>query len=195
MKTLLALLALAIPAFGAPKIGEPAPGFTLTDIAGKPHSLSDYKGKYVVLEWHNPDCPFVRKHYDTGSMQKTQSEMRAKGAVWLAINSSAPGKEGNYAPEKLTQLLATKHSEPTAYLLDGDGKVGRAYEAKTTPHMFVINPEGKLIYAGGIDNKPTPDKADLEGATNYVKVALEESMAGKPVSTPTSRPYGCGVKY
>jgi peroxiredoxin len=199
MKKLISSIALlfttAALCLAAPKIGEPAPDFTLTDIAGKAHSLADYKGKYVVLEWNNPDCPFVKKHYDSGNMQKLQAEAREKGAVWLTINSGAQGKQGAYSPEQLAQILKEKKSEPTAYLLDGEGKAGQLYEAKTTPHMFVIDPKGTLIYAGGIDNKPTPNSADIEGATNYVRVALDEAMAGKPVSTATSRPYGCSVKY
>src|SRR5438067_781256 len=199
MKKLLTSVALffttAALCLAAPKIGEPAPDFTLTDINGKEHSLADYKGKYVVLEWNNPDCPFVKKHYDSGNMQKLQAEAQKNGAVWLTINSGAQGKQGAYSPEKLAQILKAKKSEPTAYLLDGDGKVGRLYEAKTTPQMFVIDTKGALIYAGGIDNKQTPNATDIEDATNYVRVALDESMSGKPVTTPTSRPYGCSVKY
>ncbi len=193
--SLAALAATSSLLFAAAEIGKPAPDFTLNDLSGKPHSLSDYKGKYVVLEWNNPDCPFVHKHYDSGNMQKTQEEARGKGAVWLTINSAAPGRQGNYPPEKMKEMLSQKHAEPTAYLLDPTGKVGHEYDAKTTPDMYVINPDGKLIYDGGIDDKPTPDKADIATATNYVKAALDESIAGKPVTTPTSRPYGCSVKY
>lgn len=199
MKMLLLSTALffttLMPGFAAPKVGEPAPDFSLTDVAGKRHSLGEYKGKYVVLEWNNPDCPFVHKHYDSGNMQKLQQEARGKGAVWLTINSGAAGKEGAYAPEKLAQLTKEKKAEPTAYLLDGDGRVGHAYNATATPQMFVIDPKGTLIYEGGIDDKPTPNPADIAGAKNYVRAALEESMAGKPVSTPVSQPYGCHVKY
>src|SRR2546423_12031231 len=190
MKTLITSVALlfatAALSMAAPKIGEPAPDFTLTDIKGKQHSLADYKGKYVVLEWNNPDCPFVRKHYDSDNMQKLQQEAEKKGAVWLTINSGAEGKQGAYPPDRQGQILGEKHSQPTAYLLDGDGKVGHLYEAKTTPHMFIIDPQGKLIYAGGIDDKPTPNPADIQSSKNYVRVALDEAMAGKPVSTPTS---------
>lgn len=195
LTTLSLILTAATLYAAAPKVGEPAPDFTLRDLQGKQHSLADYKGKYVVLEWNNPDCPFVKKHYDSGNMQKLQQEAEKKGAVWLTINSGAQGKQGAYSPEKLQQILKQKNAEPTAYLLDSEGKVGREYEAKTTPHMFVINPQGNLIYEGGIDNKPTPDQADIEGATNYVRAALTESMEGKPVSTATSKPYGCSVKY
>ncbi len=181
--------------FAAANVGQPAPDFTLSDLQGKSHSLSEYKGKFVVLEWNNPDCPFVHKHYDSGNMQKLQGYARDKGAVWLTINSSADGKQGAYPADKLAQIMSERHSEPTAYLRDADGKVAREYEAKTTPHMFVIDPQGKLIYAGGIDDKPNPDPSSIASANNYVKAALDEAMSGKPVTTPTSRPYGCGVKY
>ena len=197
MKTRLALIfaLLSAAAFAAPQPGDTAPDFSLTDIHGQKHSLSDYKGRYVVLEWNNPGCPFVRKHYDSGNMPKLQQEERAKGVVWLSINSAAAGRQGDSSPGELEAFLQDSHADPTAYLRDPDGTVGHLYGAKTTPHMFVINPEGKLIYEGGIDNKPTPDPADIPGATNYVRVALDESMAGKPVTVATSRPYGCSVKY
>jgi len=197
MKTRLALIfaLLSAAAFAAPQPGDTAPDFSLTDIHGQKHSLSDYKGRYVVLEWNNPGCPFVRKHYDSGNMPKLQQEERAKGVVWLTINSAAAGRQGDSSPGELEAFLQDSHADPTAYLRDPDGTVGHLYGAKTTPHMFVINPEGKLIYEGGIDNKPTPDPADIPGATNYVRVALDESMAGKPVTVATSRPYGCSVKY
>ncbi len=146
------------------------------------------KGKYVVLEWNNPDCPFVRKHYDSGNMPKLQQEERAKGVVWLTINSASAGRQGDYPAGQIEKFLKDDHADPTAYLRDPDGKVGHLYEAKTTPHMFVINPGGKLIYQGGIDNKPTPDPADIPGATNYVKASLEESMAGKPVRCRPAAP-------
>jgi len=204
MKTRLLLTFALLSAAGAtaafaasatPAPGDPAPDFSLTDIQGQKHSLSDYKGKYVVLEWNNPECPFVRKHYDSGNMPKLQQEERAKGVVWLTINSASASRPGDLATDQITKFLQDEHADPTAYLRDPDGTVGHLYGAKTTPHMFVINPEGKLIYEGGIDNKPTPDPADIPGATNYVRVALDESMAGKPVTVATSRPYGCGVKY
>jgi peroxiredoxin len=198
MKTRLALLSMlvaATAAFAAPAPGDVAPDFSLTDIQGQKHSLSDYKGKYVVLEWNNPGCPFVHKHYDSGNMQKLQSEERAKGVVWLTINSAAANRQGSLSDDELSKYVKDQHASPTAYLRDPDGTVGHLYGAKTTPHMFVINPDGKLIYEGGIDNKPTPDPADIPGATNYVKAALDESMAGQPVAVATSRPYGCSVKY
>jgi hypothetical protein len=200
MKTHLALLfsllaATGIAAFAAPAPGDPAPNFTLADIQGQKHSLSDYKGKYVVLEWNNPGCPFVRKHYDSGNMPKLQQEERAKGVVWLTINSASTNRQGDLAPGDIEKFIQDEHADPTAYMRDPDGAVGHLYGAKTTPHMFVIAPDGKLIYEGGIDNRPTPDPADIPGATNYVRAALDQSMAGKPVTVATSRPYGCSVKY
>lgn len=199
MKTLLAsttvLLAAVSFAFAAPKVGEPAPGFTLTDTNGKQHSLADFKGKHVVLEWINHGCPFVQKHYNSQNMQTLQKEATEKGAVWLSICSSAPGKQGHMSAEEWNKTQSQKGAAPTAVLLDTDGKVGRAYEAKTTPHMYIIDPEGKLVYAGAIDDKSTANAADAKTANNYVRVALGESMAGKAVSTPTSKPYGCSVKY
>jgi hypothetical protein len=199
MKKALTLLSvLLVSAAGllaAPAPGDPAPDFSLTDLHGQKVSLADYKGKYVVLEWNNPECPFVHKHYDSGNMPKLQKEERAKGVVWLTINSAATGRQGSMPPDQIEKFLSDEHADPTAYLLDGAGTVGHLYGAKTTPHMFVIGPDGKLIYEGGIDNKPTPDPEDIPGATNYVRAALDESMAGKPVAVATSRPYGCGVKY
>ena len=191
--TLLSTAVIAAPA--PPQPGDTAPDFSLTDIHGQKHSLSDYKGKYVVLEWNNPECPFVRKHYDSGNMPKLQQEARSKGVVWLTINSASANRQGDLPPDQIEKFIQDEHADPTAYLRDPDGAVGHLYGAKTTPHMFVINPDGKLIYEGGIDNRPTPDPADIPGATNYVRAALDESMAGKPVAVATSRPYGCGVKY
>lgn len=176
-------------------LGKPAPAFSLQDSHGKTHSLADFKGKYVVLEWVNYDCPFVKKHYDSGNMQKLQKEFTAKGVVWLSINSSAPGKQGNFPADKVNALMKEKGAAPTAYLFDTDGTVGKTYGAKTTPHMYIINPKGELIYMGGIDDKPSTDKADIAGARNHVRAALEEAMAGKTVSVSASQPYGCSVKY
>jgi hypothetical protein len=197
MKTCLALLfaLLSTAAFAAPAPGDAAPNFSLADVQGQKHSLSDYKGKYVVLEWNNPECPFVHKHYDSGNMQKLQQEERAKGVVWLTINSASANRQGDLPPGQIEKFLQDSHADPTAYMRDPDGTVGHLYGAKTTPHMFVIGPDGKLIYEGGIDNRPTPDPADIPGATNYVRAALDEAMAGKPVTVATSRPYGCSVKY
>jgi peroxiredoxin len=189
--------AVALPGRAAAEaiVGQPAPAFTLTDTTGAQRSLSDYQGKLVVLEWLNHDCPFVRKHYGSGNMQKLQKRYTDQGVVWLSINSSAPGKQGNYPPDKANELTQEKHASPTAVLLDPDGTVGKAYGAKTTPHMFVIDQKGTLVYAGGIDDKPSTDPADVATARNHVDVALTETMAGKPVSVATSTPYGCSVKY
>jgi len=201
MKSRLTLLALAtlistaLFAADSPPVGAPAPDFSLTDSKGKTQTLSQYKGKYVVLEWFNPDCPFVKKHYGSGNMQKLQQEYTGKGVVWLSIDSSAPGLEGNLSPEQAEKKMSEWKTKQTALLLDPDGKAGQAYGAKNTPHMFIINPEGKVIYEGAIDSKPSPNAADIASSTNYVKVALDESLSGKPVSTPSSRPYGCSVKY
>lgn len=184
----------AAPATGA-RPGALAPEFSLPDAAGKTHALSAYRGKWVVLEWVNYDCPFVRKHYGSGNMQKTQEAAKAKGAVWLSINSSAPGKQGHFAGTELTKRIVDSKAAMDAYLLDPDGAVGKAYKAKTTPHMFVIDPQGKIVYAGAIDDKPSADPADVPGARNYVLAALEAGQAGKPVETASTAPYGCGVKY
>jgi peroxiredoxin len=177
------------------EVGQAAPDFSLPDTYGQSHQLSQYKGKWVVLEWYQPDCPFVRKHYGSGNMQALQREFTAKGVVWLSIDSSAPGQEGNYPADKLNQIASSQGAARTALLLDPDGKVGHEYGAKTTPDMYIINPEGKLVYEGAIDSKPTTSVADLKVATNYVKVALDDSMTGKSVPQTVTRPYGCSVKY
>ena len=177
------------------EVGQPAPDFSLPDTNGQTHQLSQYKGKWVVLEWYQPDCPFVKKHYGSGNMQALQKEFTAKGVVWLSIDSSAPGEEGNYPADKLNQIATSQGAARTALLLDPAGKVGHDYGAKTTPDMYIINPEGKLVYEGAIDNKPTTVVADIKTATNYVKVALDSSMTGKSVSQTVTRPYGCSVKY
>lgn len=176
-------------------IGQPAPNFTLTGSDDKPHSLADYKGKFVVLEWTNPGCPFVHKFYDSGTMQSLQKQETAKGVVWLRINSSAAGHEGYQDPTTMAAYEKENHVAATESLIDPDGQVGHMYGARTTPHMFVIDAKGTLIYAGGIDNKPSPDPATIPSATNYVTAALDEAMAGQPVTTPTAPPYGCSVKY
>ena len=194
MKTKLLLavfttvIATALYASDSPPVGSAAPNFSATDSNGKTVSLADYKGKYVVLEWFNPECPFVKKHYGSGNMQKLQENFTSKGVTWLTIDSSAPGKEGSLKPEEANKTIANWKVHSTALLLDSDGKVGKAYGAKNTPHMFVINPEGKVIYEGAIDSKASPNPDDIPSSTNYVKVALDESMAGKQVSTPSSRP-------
>lgn len=179
----------------SPPPGQPAPDFALPDADGRARSLADARGKFVVLEWFNNDCPFVRKHYGSGSMQRLQAAATGRGAVWLTIASSAPGKQGHLTPEQARMVLQERQAKPTALLLDPDGRVGRLYGAKTTPHLFVINPEGAPIYAGAIDDRPSTDPADLQGATNYVQRALDEAMAGQPVSVPETAPYGCSVKY
>ncbi len=187
--------AAAVFAVDSPPVGSIAPDFSLPDTTGKTHALSQYKGKYVVLEWFNPECPFVKKHYGSGNMQKLQQEYTSKGVVWLTIDSNAPGTEGNLTSEQAAQKMADWKTHQTALLLDPEGKAGRAYGAKNTPNMVVINPEGKLIYEGAIDSKATPNPADIPNSTNYVKVALDESLAGKAVTTSSTRPYGCSVKY
>ena len=176
-------------------VGQPAPNFTLNGADAKTHSLSDFKGKYVVLEWTNPDCPFVHKFYDSGTMQALQKQWTGKGVIWLRINSSATGHEGYQDAAALAAYEKDEHVAATESLLDPDGQTGHAYGARTTPHMFVIDPKGTLVYAGGIDNHPSPEADSLQGATNYVSQALTESMAGQPVSVATAKPYGCGVKY
>src|SRR6059058_4484322 len=185
----------ALFAADSPAVGTTAPDFSLTDSKGKTQSVSQYKGKYVVLEWFNPECPFVRKHYGSGNMQKLQQEFTGKGIVWLTIDSSAPGLEGNLTAEQANAKMAEWKTRQTALVLDPDGKAGRSYGAKNTPHMFVINPEGKIVYEGAIDSKASPNPSDIASSTNYVKVALEESLSGKTVSNANTKPYGCSVKY
>ena len=189
------LITTALYAFDPPPVGTTAPDFSLTDAKGETHSPSQYKGKYVVLEWFNPECPFVKKHYGSGNMQKLQEEYTSKGVVWLTIDSNAPGSEGNLSADAAGKVVTGWKTRQTALLLDPEGKAGRAYGAKNTPNMVVINPEGKIVYEGAIDSKATPNPADIPNSTNYVKVALDESLAGKPVSTSTTKPYGCSVKY
>jgi peroxiredoxin len=176
-------------------LGQSVPDFTLQGADGKSHSLSDYKGKFVVLEWTNPECPFVHKFYDSHTMQNLQKEETAKGVVWLRVNSGAPGHEGAQTPAEASAYQQKEGTASTETLLDPTGKVGHEFGATNTPQMFVINKDGILIYAGGIDNQPTPDPDDIAAAKNYVKAALDEAMAGKPVTTASARPYGCSVKY
>jgi peroxiredoxin len=195
LKSILALLVAAGTAVAAPQVGQPAPEFTLTDSNGKSHNLSDFKGKFVVLEWLNHGCPFVKKHYDGGNMQGLQKEFTGKDVVWLSIISSAPGKQGHMSPEETNKTKEEKGSAATAILNDEDGTVGKLYDAKVTPELYVINPEGTLIYMGAIDDKKSVEPADVAGAKNYVKQALDEAVAGKPVSEPTTTAYGCGIKY
>jgi hypothetical protein len=180
----------------AATVGQSAPDFTLTDINGKQHSLSDFKGKTVVLEWVNQECPFVVKHYDkSGNIPKTQKAAADEGVVWLQINSGHPGAQGDYDNAKAADWQKKNNVVATAYMRDQDGKVGKLYDARTTPHMYVINGQGTLVYAGGIDNIPSGKVDDIAKATNFVTATLADLKAGRPVATPTSRPYGCAVKY
>lgn len=190
-----AFVAIAAPAGANAVVGQAAPAFTATDSNGKTVRLSDFKGKPVVLEWTNPECPFVQKYYEGGDMQRLQADARKGGAVWLTVNSGAAGKQGHLTGPQANAKMRAQGSAPTAYLLDANGAVGRAYGAKTTPHMFVIAPDGTLAYAGGIDDVPTANSADIARAQPLVTLALADVKAGKSVGTPTSRPYGCSVKY
>jgi peroxiredoxin len=192
---LAGLLALAGSVAAAPKVGEPAPAFAGVDTAGNSHALSDFLGKIVVLEWTNHDCPYVRKHYNAGNMQAQQRDATAQGVVWLSVISSAPGKQGHVSAAQADELTASRDAAPTAVLLDEGGNIGRAYDARTTPHMYVIDPEGKLVYMGGIDSIASASPDDIEKATQYVPQVLAQLAAGEPVSTPVTRPYGCSVKY
>ncbi|MGZ9109187.1 MAG: thioredoxin family protein [Micavibrio sp.] len=176
-------------------VGSPAPDFTATDSNGDSVTLSGLKGKTVVLEWTNAQCPFVRKFYDTNTMQALQKDAADQGIVWLTVNSAAAGKQGHVDGPAANKIIADENANQTAYLLDSSGAVGRLYNASTTPHMFVINPEGTLVYAGGIDDQPSVTHNSLEGANNYVKAALADLAAGQQVKVATSKPYGCAVKY
>jgi AhpC/TSA family len=190
----ITLAALTIPALAVVP-GTPAPDFKGTDSTGAQHSLSEYRGKFVVLEWANQGCPYDRKHYLSGSMEAQQREWTAKGVIWLSVISSAPGEQGYVTPAEENTYLKTMHAAPTAALLDPDGTIARIYGAKTTPHIFVIDPTGKLIYQGAIDDKPTTEQEDLKGARNYLNETLTAAMAGKPLQVESTRPYGCSVKY
>ena len=196
--SILAAFAAAVVssgAFAAVTIGSAAPDFSLPDADGKTQTLSQYKGKTVVLEWNNPGCPFVQKHYSSGNIPKQQADATTAGVVWLTINSGASGKQGHLDTQGAQAFIAQYHAAPSAYLFDGDGKVGHLYGAKTTPHMYIIDASGTLRYMGGIDSIPSTDKDDLAKATQYVPQALAELKAGNPVSIATSEPYGCGVNY
>ncbi|HEX4638946.1 MAG TPA: thioredoxin family protein [Chthoniobacterales bacterium] len=199
MKTKLialsSIIAAAVYAADVPPVGSAAPDFSLKDTKGQTHSLSQHKGKYVVLEWFNPECPFVKKHYGSDNMQKLQKEFTGKGVVWLTIDSSSEGAEGYLTADAANKIMSQWKTNMTALLLDPDGVAGKAYGAKNTPDMIVINPEGKIVYEGAIDSKASPNPADIPASTNYVKAALDESLAGKPVSNAQTKPYGCSVKY
>ncbi|MFN3596665.1 MAG: thioredoxin family protein [Rubricoccaceae bacterium] len=193
----LALVAGLLAASGSASAQTPdtAPGFTLTDTNGNTHRLIDYRGKTVVLEWLNYDCPFVRKHYATGNMQRLQATYTGRDVVWLAVVSSAPGEQGYFSATEMNRRTREQNGRATAVLLDPTGQVGRAYGARTTPHMYVINPQGQIVYNGAIDDRPTSAQADVEGARNYVSEALEAVLSGRPVPTARTQPYGCSVKY
>ena len=187
--------ALATPAFADPSLGQPAPAFQAVDAAGRTRSLSEFAGKTVVLEWTNNGCPYVQKHYGSGNMQSLQKRATAEGVVWLTIISSAPGMQGYLTAPEAKASKQKAYAASTDLLLDPQGKIGRAYDAKTTPHMFVIDRAGKVAYMGGIDDRPYADPESLKGAKNYVAAALDDLKAGRPVAVATSRPYGCSVKY
>ncbi|MBX3016456.1 MAG: thioredoxin family protein [Bdellovibrionaceae bacterium] len=199
MKTLVTLLALtlAIPAFAQTeiKVDSPAPAFSVKDASGKAHSLADAKGKWVVLEWYNKDCPYVRKHYDSKNMQGLQTKYMAQGVTWYTVISSATGKQGFLANAEVAPNFTKEGAKPTAVLIDTDGAMGKAYGAKTTPHMYVINPEGKVVYAGAIDDNNSANPKVIPTSKNFVAAALEAGMAGKPVETKATAAYGCAVKY
>lgn len=192
---LVAGLALSISALAGPTVGQPAPAFSAVDASGKTVQLADYKGRPVVLEWTNDGCPFVKKHYDSGNMQALQKTYTARNVAWLTVISSAPGKQGHADGAKAQKLSADRGAAPTAVLLDESGTVGRLYDAKTTPHLFVIDAAGTLVYAGAIDSEPSGDPADIPNAVPYVKNALDEVLAGKPVTAAKTKPYGCSIKY
>lgn len=194
--SLVAAVATVSILSAAPHVGKPAPDFSLTDLQGKSHTLSSFRGKTVVLEWVNPECPIVRKHYDkSGNLPATQRAAVADGVVWLLINSGHPGAQGDFAPDKASAWMQKHQVSATAYFRDQDGKVGKLYDARTTPHLFIIDPAGVLVYAGGIDSISSGNPADIAKATNYVTAALADLKAGRPVAQASTRPYGCGIKY
>ncbi len=182
-------------AIASPSVGEPAPEFSGVDSNGKSHNLADFHGKTVVLEWTNHDCPYVKKHYGTNNMQALQKSAAEDGIVWLSVISSAPGEQGHVDGPTANTLTSERDAAPTAVILDPEGDIGRLYAARTTPHMYIVDPEGMLVYMGGIDDKPTARWSDVEGARNYVELALADLAAGRPVAETVSQPYGCSVKY
>jgi peroxiredoxin len=192
---LIALFAASAGVANALPPGSTAPDFQGVDSNGVKHSLSEYKGKFVVLEWANKGCPYEQKHYLSGNMESLQKQWTDKGVVWLSILSSAPGQQGYVTPAEENDYLKTMHASPTAALLDSTGAIGHLFDARTTPHLFVIDPTGKIVYQGAIDNQPTPDPASLKIADNYLNDALNAAMAGKPVAVAVTKPYGCSVKY
>ena len=196
-RTLIALSALsfALCAQAAPSVGQGAPDFSLKDATGKTVKLSDFRGKHVVLEWTNPNCPYVRKHYNSGNMPATQKEAVDKAVAWLAIDSTEKASWEYMEPAKVVAWQRERRAQPSALLLDEEGTAGRAYGARTTPHMYIVDPQGRLIYAGGIDSIASSDPEDIKKAVNYVRQGLNEALAGKPISAATTRPYGCSIKY
>lgn len=198
MKIILTTLAVLLPLFSLNArvdTGSPAPQFTLADTTGTEHSLSDFKGSYVVLEWTNHQCPFVKKYYDEGHMQALQEKMTGENVVWLQVLSSAPGKQGHLNAEEAESLRAKNGHQSTAMLLDPKGEVGKRFDARTTPHMYLIDPEGQLIYQGAIDSIKSTRTSDIAKATNYVEAAYQAHKNKKSIGRPTTTPYGCGVKY
>jgi peroxiredoxin len=191
----LSFLQVTSLAVVAASIGAPAPDFSATDSHGSARRLADYRGKFVVLEWHNRDCPYTHKHYASGNMQKLQKQWTEHGVAWFTVISSAPGTQGYVKADEENAYVEKVHALPTAVLLDPSGELGRLYGAKTTPHIFIIDPGGRLVYNGAIDDRPTTEASDIAAAKNYVSSALHEAMAGKSVSEPATRPYGCSVKY
>ncbi len=195
LASVLSILALATLLEAAPKVGQPAPDFTGVDSNGTQHTLSAYRGKTVVLEWTNHDCPFVGKHYNTGNMQALQRYAASKEVTWLSVISSASGEQGYVSGAQANALTSQRQAAPAAVLLDAAGVIGRLYDARTTPHMYIINAAGMLVYMGGIDDKPSTQHADVQTANNYLRTALDEILGGKAVSQAVTRPYGCSVKY
>ena len=185
----------SLGAHAAVSVGKPAPDFTGIDSNGNQHTLSQYRGKTVVLEWTNHDCPYVKKHYNSGNMQALQKQATADGVVWVSIISSKPGKEGHVSGGKANKLTKSRNAAPTAVILDETSEIGMMYGAKTTPHMYIVDKTGQLVYMGGIDSIPSSNEADIAGAKNYVRVALDEMAAGKAIEESVTRPYGCSVKY
>jgi peroxiredoxin len=197
LRIVLFVIALAtfVPPALAVRVGDAAPDFTGTDSNGHVHKLSEYHGKFVVLEWTNNGCPYTQKHYASGNMQSLQKQWTGKGVVWLTILSSATGEQGYMTAAQENSYITSVHADPTAAILDPQGTIGHLYSAKTTPHMFVIDPNGKLVYQGAIDDHATTDASDIAASKNYVSAALTSSLAGQPVTTAYTRPYGCSVKY
>jgi len=199
-RTFLGLAAASLPLFAgtahaAAEIGQPAPAFTAQGADGKPVSLAGFKGKTVVLEWTNHECPFVVKHYESGNIPQLQKEFTAKGAVWLQVISSAPDKQGHVDGPSALKINAFRNAAPSGVVLDPDGKIGKAYGAQTTPHLFIVDPAGQLVYKGGIDSIPSASKADIVKADNYVKLAFADLAAGRKLAHASTKPYGCSIKY